>query len=69
MDPDICFNRADEKPWGAFSNLYRRAIFFEGREFPTPEHAYQAGKPRSDALRGWMLLAPEPSLVARIAHA
>jgi ribA/ribD-fused uncharacterized protein len=70
VDPSIgiCFNRANEKPWGPFSNLYRRAIVFEGREFPTAEHAYQAGKPRSDLVREWILAAPSPSLVAMAAH-
>ena len=65
---EIHFYRANEKPYGAFSNLYRRAIFFEGREFPTSEHAYQAGKARKDAVREWILSAPSPSLVAMAAH-
>jgi hypothetical protein len=70
VDPsiDICFNRANEKPWGAFSNLYRRAIVFGGHEFPTAEHAYQAGKPRRIVVREWVLAAPSPSLVAMAAH-
>lgn len=41
---EISFYRANEKPYGAFSNLYRRTIVFEGGEYPTSEHAYQAGK-------------------------
>jgi predicted NAD-dependent protein-ADP-ribosyltransferase YbiA (DUF1768 family) len=53
---EIAFYRANEKPYGAFSNLYRRPIVFEGIEFPTAEHAYQAGK------------APTPSLLAMAAH-
>lgn len=70
MDPvvDICLSRANERPWGAFSNLYRRAFVFEGREFPTAEHAYQAGKPRLDPVREWILAAPSPCLVAMAAH-
>lgn len=65
---EIEFYRANEKPYGAFSNLYRRAILFEGREFPTAEHAYQAGKARKDSVREWILSAPSPSLVAMAAH-
>lgn len=64
----IEFYRANEKPYGAFSNLYRRSIVFEGREFPTAEHAYQAGKPAKDIVRDWILSAPSPSLVAMAAH-
>jgi hypothetical protein len=65
---EICFYRSNEKPYGAFSNLYRRVIVFEDREFPTAEHAYQAGKARKEAVREWILSAPSPSLVAMAAH-
>lgn len=65
---EIHFYRANEKPYGVFSNLYRRAITFEGAEFPTAEHAYQAGKARKDTVREWILSAPTPSLVAMAAH-
>jgi ribA/ribD-fused uncharacterized protein len=65
---EISFYRANEKPYGAFSNLYRRTIQLEGREFPTAEHAYQAGKPVKEAVREWILSAPSPSLVAMAAH-
>lgn len=64
----ICFYRANEKPHGVFSNLYRRKIFFEGEEFATSEHAYQAGKARKEAVREWILSAPSPGLVAMAAH-
>ena len=50
MADEIRFYRASEKPYGAFSNLYRREIEFEGERFATSEHAYQAGKPRKKAL-------------------
>lgn len=66
--PEIHFYRANEKPYGVFSNLYKRPILFEGREFPTAEHAYQAGKARKEAVREWILNAPSPSLVAMAAH-
>lgn len=65
---DIRFYRANEKPYGAFSNLFRRPIGFEGRMYPTAEHAYQAGKARKDEVREWILSAPTPSLVAMAAH-
>ena len=32
---EIRFYRSNEKPYGAFSNLYPRPIEFEGRIFPT----------------------------------
>lgn len=48
---EIRFYRANEKPYGAFSNLYKRELVFEGETYPTSEHAYQAGKPRKDAVR------------------
>lgn len=65
---DIHFYRANEKPYGAFSNLFRRPMEFEGRVYPTAEHAYQAGKARKDVVREWILSAPTPSLVAMAAH-
>ncbi|MDE1464767.1 NADAR family protein [Spartinivicinus poritis] len=65
---EIRFYRANEKPYGVFSNLYKREIEFEGRVYPTSEHAYQAGKPRKDSVRDWVLSAPSPSLVAMAAH-
>ena len=66
--PEIRFYRANEKPYGAFSNLYRRPIVVEGREYPTSEHAYQAGKAIKESVREWLLSAPSPSLVAMAAH-
>jgi ribA/ribD-fused uncharacterized protein len=66
--PEIHFYRANEKPYGVFSNLYRRAIRFDGREYPTAEHAYQAGKPIRESVREWILSAPTPALVAMAAH-
>jgi len=66
--PDLFFYRSNEKPYGVFSNLYRRSIIFEGREFPTSEHAYQAGKARKESVREWILSAPSPALVAMAAH-
>jgi ribA/ribD-fused uncharacterized protein len=65
---EIHFYRANEKPYGAFSNLFRRPMTFEGREYPTAEHAYQAGKASKERVREWLLGAPTPSLLAMAAH-
>ncbi|WP_193368046.1 NADAR family protein [Pelagibius marinus] len=65
---EVRFYRASEKPFGAFSNLYRRDVVFEGEVFATSEHAYQAGKARKPAVRKWLMEAPSPSLLAMAAH-
>jgi ribA/ribD-fused uncharacterized protein len=65
---EIRFYRANEKPYGAFSNLFRREIVFEGKTFPTAEHAYQAGKARRPEVRDWLMAAPSPALLAMAAH-
>lgn len=65
---EIRFYRASEKPFGAFSNLFKRSIIFDGQEYPTSEHAYQAGKPRKEAVRKWLMDAPSPALLAMAAH-
>lgn len=68
--PDaVEFYRANEKPYGAFSNLYRREIEINGVTFLTVEHAYQSLKPRDARVRDWLMAAPAPSLVALAAHA
>lgn len=66
--PEIRFYRANERPYGVLSNLYRREVEFEGRVYPTSEHAYQAGKASKPAVRDWILSAPSPSLAAMAAH-
>ncbi len=65
---EVRFYRASEKPYGVFSNLYRREIEFEGEKFPTSEHAYQAGKARKPEVRKWLMDAPSPALLAMAAH-
>lgn len=65
---EIRFYRANEKPYGAFSNLYKRPVEFEGVMYPTSEHAYQAGKAAKPAVRQWILSAPTPALAAMAAH-
>ena len=64
----IEFYRANEKPYGVFSNLYRREIEVGGITHPTVEHAYQSLKPRDLRVRDWLMSAPAPSLVALAAH-
>lgn len=66
--PEVRFYRANEKPYGAFSNLYKRPVEFEGTTYPTSEHAYQAGKALKPAVRQWILSAPTPALAAMAAH-
>lgn len=65
---EIRFYRANEKPYGAFSNLYRRSVEFEGDVYQTSEHAYQAGKARKEEVRQWLMAAPSPALLAMAAH-
>lgn len=65
---EVRFYRANEKPYGAFSNLFRRPIDFEGETFATAEHAYQAGKARKPEVREWLMAAPSPALLAMAAH-
>jgi ribA/ribD-fused uncharacterized protein len=65
---EIRFYRANEKPYGAFSNLYKSPVKFDGLKYPTAEHAYQAGKAQKPEVRDWILAAPSPSLAAMAAH-
>lgn len=68
MAENLTFYRASERPYGAFSNLYRREFVFEGETYPTAEHAYQACKARKPQVREWLMNAPSPSLLAMAAH-
>src|SRR5687767_7355530 len=65
---EINFYRSNEKPYGVFSNLYPSPLKFEGKTYPTAEHAYQAGKARKAEVRDWILSAPTPALAAMAAH-
>ena len=60
----ITFYRANEKPYGVFSNLFRRPVEFAGVIYPTAEHAYQAGKALKPEVRDWIQAAPTPALAA-----
>ncbi len=65
---EIKFYRSNERPYGIFSNLYPSPVQFEGKLYPTAEHAYQAGKARKPEVRDWILSAPSPALAAMAAH-
>ena len=65
---EIKFYRSNERPYGIFSNLYPSPWEFEGKLYPTAEHAYQAGKARKPEVRDWILSAPSPALAAMAAH-
>ena len=41
---------------------------FEGKLYPTAEHAYQAGKALKPKVRDWILSAPTPALAAMAPH-
>lgn len=64
----IRFKRANEKPYGALSNLHSCPMEFEGRSFPNSEAAYQWGKPRKQNVKDWLMSAPSPALLAMAAH-
>ncbi|MGB3460769.1 MAG: NADAR family protein [Rhodanobacter lindaniclasticus] len=68
MAAEIRFYRANERPYGVFSNLYRSPVELDGVVYPTAEHAYQAGKARKSAVREWLMSAPSPALLAMAAH-
>ncbi len=63
----IKFYRSSNE-YGFLSNLYKSPILFEGREFPTVEHAYQFGKYEDSEIREWVMKAPQPYLVAIVSH-
>lgn len=63
----IKFYRAD-RPYGFLSNLYKKPIIFEDREFPSPEYAYQFGKLKDKEVRDWAMKAPKPHLLSILAH-
>ncbi len=68
MTEEIRFYRASDRPYGVFSNLYKRSVEFEGESFLTSEHAYQAGKARKPEVKAWLMSAPSPALLAMAAH-
>ena len=65
---EIRFYRAIGR-YGFLSNLFKRPIIFEGKEFSCSETAYQFGKARDPAVAEWIISAPKPHLCAAAAHA
>lgn len=63
----IKFYRVD-RPYGEFSNLYKKPIIFEDREFPAPEYAYLFGKFKDEEVREWAMKSPKPHLLSILAH-
>ena len=66
---EIHFYRANEEPYGVFSNLYRTEIEVRGIRYRSVEDAYQSLKPRKSDVRKWLMSAPSPRLLAITAHA
>ena len=50
------------------SNLYPCHVVFEGKRFPTSEHAYQYGKFVDRKVADWAMQAPKPHLLCIVAH-
>jgi hypothetical protein len=67
MAREIRFYRSTGE-YGFLSNLFKRQIVFEGREFSCSEEAYQYGKPKDKAVAEWLVKAPKPHLCAAAAH-
>lgn len=63
----IKFYRATGE-YGFFSNLYKKPLIFEDREFSCGESAYQYGKFRDEDTRKWAMESPKPHLLSILAH-
>jgi ribA/ribD-fused uncharacterized protein len=64
----IRFYRASGK-YGFLSNLFKRPIRYDDRQFTCSETAYQFGKPVRSEVAEWLVSAPAPHLCAAAAHA
>jgi len=63
----IKFYRARGKN-GFLSNLYKKPIIFEDREFLCSEYPFQFGKIKDPEVREWVMLCPKPHILAGLAH-
>lgn len=54
--------------YGFLSNLFKKPVIFEEREFPTSEHAYLYGKFKDEETREWAMKSPKPHLLSILAH-
>ncbi|RLM27845.1 hypothetical protein BIY29_01855 [Brenneria alni] len=61
---DIHFYDPRHGEYCIFSNLHPRPVVFNGEEYATPEHAYQAAKARHPVMRRWLMQAPTPEMAA-----
>lgn len=59
-NPSVLIDYFDEKPFDWLSNFYQRAIVYEGEEWKTNEHAYQAAKTHNVAHRRRIRLSASP---------
>ena len=53
-------------PYSFLSNFFRAPIVFEGEQYPTLEHAYQAAKTEIEIDRVEIALAPTPGAAKRM---
>lgn len=51
--------------YGCFSNFYRAEVMFEGKKYPTSEHAFQAAKTLDPVKRKEIAVLPTPSAAKR----
>src|SRR5258708_71544 len=61
---DVTFYLPTERPYGALSNYFPRAITLDGLVYASSEHAFQAAKARDPAVRAWIMGAPTAILAA-----
>lgn len=66
MTDVIRFNSRSEGYRGALSTFYPHAIVYDGRVWPTAEHAYQAAKTDSEEMKELIKDAPSPSYAKRL---
>jgi len=66
----ICFYRANEEPYGCFSNFSRHPITVDGVTWPTSEHYFQGMKFPHDPERQKLIrTTPSPMQAKRVAWA
>jgi ribA/ribD-fused uncharacterized protein len=54
--------------WEFLSNFYRAPLLWQGIEYPTSEHAFNAGKTTEPFLREWVAAASNPKEAKRRGH-
>ena len=60
MDVEIIDRFTKESGYDFLSNFYRSTVRFEGRLYPTVEHAYQAAKTTDDSIRELIRASSDP---------